>query len=365
MIQNNNAYINIQYWMINRLGLKGNELIIYAMIHGFSQDGNSYCFSSLDYFMKWTDLSKQTVITVLKNLINKNLIVKKISREIITNKGVIKARGSQYFCFYYSVESRTNETENIKQEIESKNLTPTGQKTLPEKQQCRVKKLDPYGSKNLTPTGQKFRHNNLVYITKDTSTSDNEIKKIEEEFIKQELTKIFKHYVFDDNFTASLNNLFYEFNINHSSYSLYLNYIMNETIKRKPISKSNLFYKLALSKNMINDFQDKKEIEKNTNKIANNVKISTCPICGNKVNSLDKCSICGFDMNYVLDQETVKFEQQIFKLSDFDRNSFKKEYKKLILHKTSLGREYFLNKRIKQEVDNKLELLYHNYGITV
>ena len=32
----NNNYINIQGWMINNLGLKGNALVIYAIIYGFS-----------------------------------------------------------------------------------------------------------------------------------------------------------------------------------------------------------------------------------------------------------------------------------------------------------------------------------------
>ena len=34
-------YIVIQTFMIRELKLKGNELILYALIHGFSQDGTS------------------------------------------------------------------------------------------------------------------------------------------------------------------------------------------------------------------------------------------------------------------------------------------------------------------------------------
>ncbi len=33
------TYCQFQYWMTKRLGLKGTELMIYGLIHGFSQDG--------------------------------------------------------------------------------------------------------------------------------------------------------------------------------------------------------------------------------------------------------------------------------------------------------------------------------------
>ena len=36
MIQNE-KYITIQGWMVNELNLKGNSLIIYSIIYGFSQ----------------------------------------------------------------------------------------------------------------------------------------------------------------------------------------------------------------------------------------------------------------------------------------------------------------------------------------
>lgn len=34
-------YVVIQGWMITRLGLKGNELMIYAVIYGFTQNGET------------------------------------------------------------------------------------------------------------------------------------------------------------------------------------------------------------------------------------------------------------------------------------------------------------------------------------
>lgn len=34
-------YVVIQGWMLTRLGLKGNELMIYAVIYGFTQNGET------------------------------------------------------------------------------------------------------------------------------------------------------------------------------------------------------------------------------------------------------------------------------------------------------------------------------------
>lgn len=73
--------------MITDMGLKGNELLIYAIISGFSQDGASAFIGSISYFQEFTSLSRQAVINILKNLIQKGLIEKEqeISNGITIN----------------------------------------------------------------------------------------------------------------------------------------------------------------------------------------------------------------------------------------------------------------------------------------
>ena len=52
MIKNEN-YINVCGWMISELAdLRLNEIFIYAIIHGFSQDGKSFYTGSLSYLME-------------------------------------------------------------------------------------------------------------------------------------------------------------------------------------------------------------------------------------------------------------------------------------------------------------------------
>lgn len=69
-------YITILVPMITRLKLKGNELLVFALIHGFSQDGKSRFKGSLKYLIEWTGLDKTTVIKILKSLVEKRYINK-------------------------------------------------------------------------------------------------------------------------------------------------------------------------------------------------------------------------------------------------------------------------------------------------
>ncbi|MBQ9700105.1 MAG: hypothetical protein IJV71_05720 [Lachnospiraceae bacterium] len=70
-------YIAVQGWMLSELGLKGNELLIYACIYGFSQTENQWFTGSHQYLAEWTNSTRRGVIKCLKTLINKGLIIKK------------------------------------------------------------------------------------------------------------------------------------------------------------------------------------------------------------------------------------------------------------------------------------------------
>lgn len=74
---NRENYIALQGWMLTDLKLKGNELIIYACIYGFSQAENQVFNGSLKYLADWTNSTKQGVIKCLKSLEEKGYIVKK------------------------------------------------------------------------------------------------------------------------------------------------------------------------------------------------------------------------------------------------------------------------------------------------
>ena len=74
----NENYITIQGFMVNELHLKGNELLIYAIIYGFSQTEGQKFTGSLQYLCDWTNSTKQGVMKSLKSLLEKGFIVKEV-----------------------------------------------------------------------------------------------------------------------------------------------------------------------------------------------------------------------------------------------------------------------------------------------
>ena len=69
-------FVIIQGWMCNELELKGNELLVYALIYGFSQDGKSDYHGGRQYISDTFNISLPTVDKALKGLVDKNLIIK-------------------------------------------------------------------------------------------------------------------------------------------------------------------------------------------------------------------------------------------------------------------------------------------------
>lgn len=71
-----NTYIVIQSWMITELKLSGNDLLVYAIIYGFSQDGETRFTGSLQYLADWCNATKAGIQKNLKNLVDAGLIEK-------------------------------------------------------------------------------------------------------------------------------------------------------------------------------------------------------------------------------------------------------------------------------------------------
>lgn len=72
-------YITIQGWMVTDLKLKGNSLLIYAIIYGFSQEEGQRFTGSRQYLADWTNGTKRGVQQVLNNLIETGLLDKEVS----------------------------------------------------------------------------------------------------------------------------------------------------------------------------------------------------------------------------------------------------------------------------------------------
>ena len=132
-------YYQVSGWMLNRLGLKGTALQIYAIIYGFSQDGESSFTGSLQYLCDFTNTSRPTVIKALKELVDGGYLVKEEG----------KVNGVSFNTYKVSLQAVKNLYQGSQETLQGvvKILDRGSKETLPggsqETLQGVVKKLDP------------------------------------------------------------------------------------------------------------------------------------------------------------------------------------------------------------------------------
>ena len=148
-------YIVIQGWMRTELDLSGTDLMMYAIIYGFSQTENQRFTGSLKYASEWLGCSKNTIVNSLKSLISKGLIVK-----------VDKYINGVKFCEYYAENALLKAGQNF--EGYTKNLD-TG-----------IQNSDIGYTKNLTGGIQKIRHNNKEINIKENTIYNPFLPTVEE-----------------------------------------------------------------------------------------------------------------------------------------------------------------------------------------
>ena len=83
------TYVTLLPWMVEDLGLSGLDLIVYAIIYGYSQGKQGVYYGTLQYLSCWTNATENGIKKSLKSLIDKGLIKK------------VKVKYNRYF---YSAE---------------------------------------------------------------------------------------------------------------------------------------------------------------------------------------------------------------------------------------------------------------------
>ena len=97
-----NNYITIPGFLRTRLDLKGSELIITALIYGYSQDGNSWFMGKTEYIAEWAGVTDKNVLRCLKSLTEKGILEKK---EMFVNN---KAKRCYYRFNFECVKSQNS-----------------------------------------------------------------------------------------------------------------------------------------------------------------------------------------------------------------------------------------------------------------
>lgn len=90
------SYVVIPSFAVNDMHLKGNELLVFSVIWGFSQDGSSWFKGSRGYLADWCGASKGTVDNALAKLVEKGLVEKR--KRIENGVTLCDYRVPQNFC---------------------------------------------------------------------------------------------------------------------------------------------------------------------------------------------------------------------------------------------------------------------------
>lgn len=153
---NDNNYYVVHGFMINRLRLKGVSLSAYAIIYGFTQDGENEFTGSLQYLCDFCGgVSKPTIIKALKELTEKGYIIR---REETMNK-IMFTRYRINRDLLNSIFSGSKETLPV-----VKNFNGGGKEILPES-----------GKKTLIGSKETLPNNEVI-----KNYSDNEKENIKE-----------------------------------------------------------------------------------------------------------------------------------------------------------------------------------------
>lgn len=155
-------YYQISGWMLNKLNLKGTALNVYAIVYGFSQDGESEFKGGRQFLCDFTGATKPTIDKALDDLVEQGLIIRKT--EIINN-----IRFNKYMADLDAIKNFTTGKETLPP---SKEILPGGGKeTLPNN------KIDnKINNKNIYTPKKKYGEYQNVLLT------DAEIDKLNKEY---------------------------------------------------------------------------------------------------------------------------------------------------------------------------------------
>lgn len=246
----NENYITIQGWMVNELNLKGNELLVYATIYGFSQTENQLFTGSLQYLADWTNSSKQGVQKNLKSLVEKGFIVK-------NDKYVNGVK----FCEYYV--TKFNEVCNSVVQGMQQSCTP------PIQQSC-TNKID-INNKENNIDNKKERKKETYDAIIDELVKDDDVKECIYEFIK--MRKLIKKPLTDRALKNIINKLFTLSTNKQEQIQILNNSIDSNWLSVFPLKKENNYgsKRKEIVPSWMNKEQDIKPVSKEEEKEIDSV----------------------------------------------------------------------------------------------
>lgn len=337
MVKNEN-YVQISGWMVNELNLSGNELLVYALIHGFSQDGKSLFKGSISYIQEWLNCgSKQTVINAIKKLIDKQLIEKKV---VLQGKEVAG-------CEYWTVASRKKKDGS--QPLSGTKIRPQQTSSLKNGLPL-VQILDDPGLKNGLPPSPNFGHNILNSNSNDTAA------------VKNSLEKVFGKDFFDSEFPKKAADFLTAQNIDDAS--SYFVFLQDKARSKKITNPRGFVYKLFFQPDIAQEFKNSKQQRSVHEQQEEKNKIS-CPVCGNSFTPGygNCCPECDFSIDAFNDKKEIEHHKKYIALDKKQRDSYDEEFRSFKSELSVMSRlAYFNSPQGKIEKAKFVATLDKKYG---
>jgi len=297
-----NNYIVIQGWMVNRLKLSGNELMVYAIIYGFSQDDKSGYEGGGKYLTASCGCSRRTLTVVLDKLLEKKYITKEYFFKNINGKGQVT------FCRYktnpdFTPKDEKNEQKRTPEDAYSaeRGMAETAIGGMENSAMGVWQKL-PRGYGKNCHRGMAETANNITSdISKDTATATTAeqpdlipekhpegetaaAEVLSPEKIKQAMLELDRSLLLKADFYPRAAAFM---SLNHLDKS-YLAWLYEQVELRKPDNFDGLFFTLFFAENMIEKYKISKLPPKPPPPVFVN-----CPVCGaSHDKQAEKCPQC-------------------------------------------------------------------------
>ena len=354
-----------------RYGLDVIDLLFFSWLEKFMSNakmryreinGNIYYNLYLSAFyqsMPICHVQEQAMKKRIASYIEKGLVEK---QTIHTQKG-----NMVYIRFLESYWNLSFDVENLKSRTDTKITVPKSVKHTDTDTKIPVENSDRYQDNradsyqdNRADSYQDNRalNNPTVHnpvVNNPTASNSISTEQKEEAGITQTLKELFEgQYPFDAGFASKLQSIFSSVSMAEADCKDYLAFVNTRVEQKQPVSKPNLFYKLALAPNMLQEFllqktkQSKLKIQK------------TCKVCGTTFTGASQvCRTCGTS-RYADDKE-LNFQKQVWSLTPDKRKQFNSDW-------TDMMQRYpisqtILNTAMQKDFLSKKSELLNKYGL--
>jgi hypothetical protein len=308
-------YITIQGWMVNKLGLSGNDLLTYAIIYGFSQDEESSFKGASSYLAKCLNVSRRTIFDILSRLVEKRLILK----EEYTRNGL-------KYCDYRTPKDAQRNALSRRGDAESAQGMQNLHTPYEESAQGGYAESSPHISTNKT---------------KDTAAADLPPAENPDQAdppqaataeairdIKQEFKRLDGALIFDEAFYPGI-IAFLAANRLDTGYLAWLYKFCKE---RNPRSITGFYYTVALEPRYAELYR-----EYLRSRPPPPDRPVSCPVCGTGHKANQACPRCGLEAAVRDDQVRVERHKRLYSMPSDKRAAYESEMEALIEKRPSTG----------------------------